>query len=193
MLNAVKALWERTFLREVLKRERWLGVVFGALLLGQCIAQVLRVEITPFFLFGMYSEPIMSEPGYVRVACTVDGEPLTQAQLPRFAGELFFSTLYRFQVLADHDFQDHYAPTIAVELAGLPPSVKRLLEDRLSYRPEHAGPFGDWTIRYLGQALGRSVSTVQVTRETYRYVDRRPQLVDASIILSAHAQSDVEP
>ena len=48
MLNAVKALWERTFLREVLKRERWLGVVFGALLLGQCIAQVLRV--TPAWL-----------------------------------------------------------------------------------------------------------------------------------------------
>jgi hypothetical protein len=193
MLNAVKALWERTFLREVLTHERWLGVVFGALLLGQCIAQLLRVEITPFFLFGMYSEPIMSEPEYVRVACTVDGEPLTQAQMPRFAGELFFSTLYRFQVLADHDFQDHYAPTIADELAGLPPTVKRLLADRLSYRPEHAGAFGDWTIRYLSHALGRSVNTVQVIRETYRYVDRRPQLVEASIILSAHAQSDVEP
>ncbi len=193
MLAAVKALWERTFLREVLQRDRWLGVIFAVFVFCQGIAQVLRVEITPFFLFGMYSEPIMSEPEYVRVACTVDDEPLTQAQMPRFAGELFFSTLYRFQVLADHDFQDHYAPTIADELAGLPPSVKRLLEDRLSYRPEHAGPFGDWTIRYLGQALGRSVRTVQVTRETYRYVDRRPQLVDASIILSAHAQSDVKP
>jgi hypothetical protein len=192
MLSAIKPLWERTFLREVLQRDRWLGVIFAVFVLCQGIAQVFRVEITPFFLFGMYSEPIVPEPAYVRVACSVDGEPLTQAQMPRFAGELFFSTLYRYQVLHDHQFQDHYAATIADELSNLPPRLKRLLEDRLSYRPDQAGPFGAWTIRYLGQALGRSVRTVQVTRETYRYVDRRPQLVDASIILSAHAQSDVD-
>lgn len=193
MLAAITAYWRRTFLYEVLQRDRWLGVVFTVFLLCQGMAQVLRVEITPFFLFGMYSEPIRPEPVYVRVACTVDGEPLTQAQMPRFAGELFFSTLHRYQVLHDHQFHDHYAATLADELSDLPPRLKRLLEDRLSYRPEHADPFGAWTIRYLGQALGRPVSDIEVSRETYRYVDRRPQLVEASVILRAHAPSDVEP
>lgn len=192
MPTTITALWERSFLREVLQRDRWLGAAFALFLVGQGIAQILRVEITPFFLFGMYSEPIMSEPAYVRVACTVDGEPLTQAQLPRFAGELFFSTLYRYQVLHDHRFQDHYASTIADELGALPPSVKRLLVQRLSYRTEHAGPFGAWTIRYLSRILGRPVNTVQVARETYRYLDHRPHLMEATVILQAQA-ADVEP
>lgn len=175
MLVRLQALWQHTFLHEVLQRDRWLGVAFAIFFVGQSIAQLLRVELTPFFLFGMYSEPIHPKTEYDRVAVTLDGKPLTQEQMPRFAGELFFSTLYRFQHLHDRAFEDHYAYTLDHKLHALPSGLKTRLNAGLSFCAEDVEAFGAWALRYVVAVMGKEVGTIRIEHHTYRYVGQHPR------------------
>lgn len=176
-----------TFLGRVLQVDRRLGWFFCAFAFVQIIAQLLTAEVTPFFLFGMYSDPIHPSPTYVRMRCEVDGAAITQEQLPRYAGELFFSTLYRFEQLDANENEDLFKPFIEERFGWLPEETKNALNDRLAYDPKNEGAFGDWMIRYLSRSLERPIGEVIVERETYRYAGQRPVLVETTELITAHA------
>jgi hypothetical protein len=171
------AFLRNTFLGQVLTRDRRLGLCLVAFCVVQSGAQLATSEVTPFFLYGMYSERLHPAPEYVRVACRVDDAELTQAMMPRYAGELFFSTLYRYETLEAEGFHDLFGPFLAKRFGWLPQDVRDVLEHRLSFDPTDRPAFKAWTHRYLERVLGRPITQVRVEREVYRYVDHVPQLI----------------
>lgn len=179
------------FLAQVLRRDRLLGRFFIAFAVVQLVAQLLTAEVTPFFLYGMYSERTHPLPTYVRVTCQVDDAQLTQAEMPRFAGELFFSTLYRLDRLDAKNYQDLFGPFIEERFGWLPDRTKEFPAERLSFDPKEKPALGRWMIRYLERVLGEPVHTVRIDREVYRYTDHRPVLVERTNLLTAHAPANV--
>lgn len=192
MRAAVRDRWRRSFLGRVLSNDRQLGVAFVMFVIIQGIAQVTKVEVTPFFLFGMYSDVIHSGEEYTRVTCMADGQLITQAQLPRNAGELFFSTLHRFEELERSGFKDRFEGIIDEKLDGLPGPWKAGLVERLSFHGPEVPAFEAWAVRYLSVALDRPVHTLHIAREKYRYVHHRPVLTHRSELIPAPANPDVE-
>ncbi|MBL7951978.1 MAG: hypothetical protein JNM62_09685 [Flavobacteriales bacterium] len=180
--------WNNTFLGRLVRRDPWLGWLFIGFAVVQSAAQSLTAEVTPFFLYGMYSDKIHPTPEYVRVTCNVDGRPLTQAEMPRYAGELFFSTLYRLEDLDAHRYDDLFEPFIAERFGGLPAERQRALSEALSFAPEDTAALGRWMVRYLGRVLDKPVQRVVIAREKYTYQDARPVLMDRSTLLIAHVQ-----
>lgn len=182
----MRSWWNGTFLGKVIARDRWLGWLFAAFALIQCAAQLLTAEVTPFFLYGMYADKIHPAPEYVRVTCTVDGEPLTQEQMPRYAGELFFSTLYRLEDLDAHHYDDLFAPFISERFGWLPDATEEELSDELSFSAQDTTALGQWMVRYLGRVMDKPVHEVTIQREMYIYEDHRPVLISRSPLLKAH-------
>lgn len=178
--------WHSTFLGKTIRQDRWLGLSFAAFALIQCGAQLFTAEVTPFFLYGMYSDKLHPAAEYVRVTCQVNGEPLTQEEMPRYAGELFFSTLHRLEELDAMAYEDLFAPFITERFSWLPDESERLLSEELSFAPEDTAALGQWMIRYLGRTLDRPVRTVTIQRERYTYEADRPVLLDRSPLLTAY-------
>lgn len=171
------AFLHNTFLGHVWARDRVLGLCLGAFCLVQSGAQLATSEVTPFFLYGMYSERIHPAPEYVRVACHVDGTELTQAMLPRYAGELFFSTLYRYEALEADRFNDLFGPFIEKRFGWLPEKARAALDRQLAFDPAERPAFMAWAHRYLERVLGRPIAQLRVEREVYRYADHVPELI----------------
>lgn len=193
MGQLLKDFMAKSFLAIVLRRDPRLGAFFIAFAGIQLLAQMLTAEVTPFFLYGMYSEPIHPSPEYVRVTCHVDGRALTQEQLPRYAGELFFSTLYRLEQLDTDGHQDLFRPFIEKRFGWLPMETRNALVKELSFDPGDTTALGDWMVRYLTRTTGMPVSDVRIDREIHRYVDQRPVLVERTTLLTARAHATVHP
>lgn len=179
--------WNGTFLGKVIKNDPWLGWFFATFALIQCAAQLLTAEVTPFFLYGMYSDKIHPATGYVRVTCSLNGAPLTQDRMPRYAGELFFSTLYRLEGLDGNEYDDLFEPFIAERFGWLPDATQQQLSQRLAFAPQDTTALGQWMVRYLGRVMDKPVQEVNIHREMYTYEDHRPVLTSRSSLLSAHA------
>ncbi|MBK6549802.1 MAG: hypothetical protein IPG11_05265 [Flavobacteriales bacterium] len=172
-----------SFLARVLRTDRALGFFFALFVAIQLLAQVLTAEVTPFFLYGMYSDPIHPSPTYVRMTCEADGEPVSQEDLPRYAGELFFSTLYRLEALEAAQGADLFEPFINERLGFLPGPLKGRLVRDLSFDPANKPALGAWMSRYLSRSLHRPVNSVVIAREAYRYENARPVRISTEVLL----------
>ncbi len=172
------------FLGRVLYSDRRLGLFFLAFATIQSLAQLVTADVTPFFLYGMYSDVLHPGSTYVRVACHVDGRPLVQEDMPRYAGELFFSTMYRFEQLDANGNEDLFKPFLDKRFGWLSESTKTDLAIRMSYQPEQRTALESWVHRYLERALGKSIGTVQIDREIYRYEAQRPVLITRSNLMT---------
>ncbi len=126
----------------------------------------------------------MARPTYVRVACHVDGEALVQEDMPRYAGELFFSTLYRFEQLEADGNEDLFKPFLDKRFGWLSETTREELADRLSFRPEQRPALENWVDRYLEKALVRSIDSVRIDREIYRYEQQRPVLITRTNLMT---------
>ena len=175
--------WHRSFLGHLLARDRRLGIGFLTFFVLQGIAQVSNVELTPFFLFGMYSDVIPAGQHYTRVTCHVNGIPVSQAQLPRNAGELFFSALYRFEQLERSGYNDRFSGVIAEKFGAMPAPLQVELARHLSFQPDQVPAFGNWASRYLSVVLNEPVEQLRIGRETYHYVNHRPVLMHSEDLL----------
>lgn len=184
MRDRSMAILKNSFLGRVLASDRRLGLFFLAFAAIQSMAQLFTADVTPFFLYGMYSDVLHPEPTYVRVACHVDGKPLVQEDMPRNAGELFFSTLYRFEQLDANGNEDLFKPFLDKRFGWLSETTRADLAARLSYRPEQRPALESWVHRYLERVLGKPIGTIWIDRETYRYEDQRPVLISRTTLMT---------
>ncbi len=184
MRNRLTNILKNSFLGRAVAQDRRLGMFFSAFVCIQVLAQLLTADVTPFFLYGMYSDVLHPEPTYVRVACHVDGKPLVQEDMPRYAGELFFSTLYRFEQLEANGNEDLFKPFLDKRFGWLSESTRVALAARMSYQPEQRPALESWVHRYLERALGKSIDTVRIDREIYRYQEQRPVLLSSANLMT---------
>lgn len=184
MHDRLTTLLRTTFLGRVWAKDRRLGGFFIGFVVLQSVAQLATADVTPFFLYGMYSDVLHPQPTYVRVACHVDGEPLVQEDMPRYAGELFFSTIYRLDQLDANGNEDIFKPFLDKRFGWLSETTRIDLAGRLSFRPEQRPALESWVDRYLEKALGRSIDTVRIDREIYRYEGQRPVLLEHANLIS---------
>lgn len=184
MRNRLTNILKNSFLGRAVAQDRRLGMFFIAFAIIQSGAQLLTADVTPFFLYGMYSDVLHPEPTYVRVACHVDGKPLVQEDMPRYAGELFFSTLYRFEQLEANGNEDLFKPFLDKRFGWLSESTRVALAARMSYQPEQRPALESWVHRYLEHALGKSIGTVRIDREIYRYEEQRPVLLSSANLMT---------
>jgi|GEM_PF-1094239 len=177
MFNAGPSSFRNTFLGHLVRTDPRVGYFFIGFVLLQCLAQLYRAEVTPFFLYGMYSEVLDPQPTYARTVCHVNGRQLEQTDLPRFAGEFLYSTLDRYQLLEAEEGADLFGPFLAQHFSWLPTGTRTHLEHQMSFHPEERPAFEHWLHRYLERILDEPITSIQIDRETYEYKELRPTLV----------------
>ncbi|HQV75728.1 MAG: hypothetical protein KBA60_07485 [Flavobacteriales bacterium] len=177
MFNAGSSFFRNTFLGRVVRTDRRVGYFLIAFALLQGCAQLFRAEVTPFFLYGMYSEVLDPLPTYVRTVCHVNGQQLEQTDLPRYAGEFLYSTLDRYQFLEANEGADLFAPFLDQYFSWLSPGTRADLEYQMSFHPNEKPAFERWLLRYLEHVLDEPITSIQIDRETYEYKELRPKLV----------------
>ncbi len=183
MFNAGSSFFRNTFLGRVLRTDRRVGYFFIGFVLLQGFAQFFRAEVTPFFLYGMYSEVLDPLPTYVRTVCHVNGRQLEQNDLPRYAGEFLYSTLDRYQMLEAEEGADLFGPFLANYFAWMSVDMRTHLEDQMSFHPEEKPAFERWLHRYLERILDEPITSIRIDRETYEYNERRPKLVHSEHLI----------
>ena len=167
----------------VVHTDRRVGYFLIAFALLQCCAQLFRAEVTPFFLYGMYSDVLDPLPTYVRTVCHVNGQQLEQTDLPRYAGEFLYSTLDRYQLLEAEEGTDMFGPFLGHYFSWLSVDIRSQLEHQMSFHPEEKAAFEKWLHRYLEQVLSEPITSIQIDRETYEYKELRPNLVHRERLL----------
>ena len=100
-----------------------------------------------------------------------------------YAGELFFSTLYRLEALEAAQGADLFEPFINERLGFLPGPLKGRLVRDLSFDPANKPALGAWMSRYLSRSLHRPVNSVVIAREAYRYENARPVRISTEVLL----------
>jgi hypothetical protein len=80
------------FLRDIKQRDRKAFVVITICMVVQLLLTFVKLEVTPFFLFGMYSEKMVATDTISPMKLLFNGQPLDQFNIPQREKDLLEST-----------------------------------------------------------------------------------------------------
>lgn len=87
-------MWQRSFLYKVYGKQKWLFILFLGFVLCQAVAFVSGVTFSPFYNFGMYSEPMSIDSNYQVLQYRSAKGPNIQWWLPQKDDQVLLSQEY---------------------------------------------------------------------------------------------------
>lgn len=145
---------------------------FWALLLfltGQAFFTYKGVETFPFFLYGMYSEPLPEREEYSVVRVCINDQPVSLWGWGRFSADFVQHNLLTYERLTALQGEDPIEAVARRRFGGLL-SAERMEAwlARWSNRGRMHG-FLPWLRRYWQPVYGQPIRSVELRREHYRY------------------------
>lgn len=151
------------YLTQLYKRRRPLFFVVLAFCVGQGFFMVKGVETVPFFLFGMYSEPMPEQVMYSGIMVEEDGEALDLSSLPGLRKDMIITPVERYLLLSQQQFEDPILPVVRKRFEDhVPASTYFTLREHLSNAPADRPAFYAWFRSYLEATYGRPMGTLRV-------------------------------
>jgi hypothetical protein len=152
-----------TFLYKVKKHNTRLFIVMLLFTLGTLLCNLTGDEVTPFFVWGMYSAKEQPVEQYELLQTTINDSALLN-EYDVYTGDTRFylsSPLVYYKKITDNKGID---PTMSFIKEKLSVSDHTLapLEKRLFNTDEHQQAFMNWYRRYIGQATGIVVRSLRV-------------------------------
>lgn len=140
-----------------------------AFCVGQAFFMTKGVETVPFFLFGMYSEPV--EQAVPRgLMIEENGQPLDLGELSGLQKDAILTPVYRYLRLHDAHFEDPILPAVRKRFEGsVSAETYFTLRERLSNAPADKENFHRWFRSYLESVYGRKMGVLRVYRVGISY------------------------
>jgi hypothetical protein len=157
----------RIFLVGLFKRSKLLFVLAVVFIAGQGFFTWKGVENTPFFLFGMYSNPYPSKEVFSMIEITVDGEPIAYTKLRDKHREMLVGPCERY---ADVRNGDTLSTVVDARLKPyLSADQLKQSHENLTNSLEKKWAFKRWLTRYLRETHDPAIDCcVTLKRKRFR-------------------------
>ncbi len=158
------------FLKELYHNNKflfWFCIVFIA---GELFFTIIRIENTPFFLYGMYSKSVHEKNNYEDFIININGKQLNVYDLPDAEKEMILSPLSLYHSLEKNDYRDPLLTTVESRFKGrLPHSMYDQIVKRLTNDTTDIADYFSWMRRYLKRFSSERYLGIQILFGNYQY------------------------
>ncbi len=138
---------------------------------GTAITNLLGDQVTPFFVWAMFSKKETHKDFHKVVRIDVNGRQLKYSRQRLDANRhILRSTASRYAEMIDNANEDP-TRTFFKEKLGLHYKTVKTPLERITNTPEQYAEFEEWFFRYLQSSTKEEISTLRVSIETYQFVD----------------------
>ena len=159
----------------------------------QLFVTLLKIQIIPFFLFGMYSDVFHSQDIYEGIGIEIDGQPFDYMELVDIHTEMIVSPIRNYKAYIDNDSVDPFSkriffhPLITRIEENLPELYNKRKFKTILYRVTNdkysINNFKYWLKRYLEASLDRKINNLKIYINSYTYKKERLVLVSSRKII----------
>lgn len=175
---------KKTFLYRVWQYDRRLFFLFSGLAAVTLVMNLAGIQLTPFFVWGMYSEKEEPVAQYAVMRTTVNDSLVIDYSAGSPVGTLFYlqSPLSLYQRIQDNHGTDPTITFLQNKLGSRYTAVQPL-ENKLFNMPVQQAAFFPWYQRYLQEATGIPVRRIRVDRLQVHYNAMQELSIDTTYLL----------
>lgn len=171
---------KRTFLYKVWQHDKRLFFVLAVFCVATLITNLLGDEITPFFVWGMYSEKEAPVKEYELIRTTINDSLVVDPSAGQPVGTLFYlqTPLLYYKKIVDNRGTD---PTIQLLRSKLGANYAGLMpyEEKLFNKEAQLQAFPNWYRRYLQSVTGASIRKIAVDVVKVHFDDQQQLITDS--------------
>ena len=160
-------MWQQSFLYRVYKIDKPFFYFFLIFLIVQFFLTLLRLELTPFFHFGMYSTMHPANQHYTVYSIRVDTTPVRSLDFYDYQREMVYGTISTYDELKENKFHDPLDKFITKALRGNNANIARSL---LLNTVQMDSPYQKWLFRYMADMRMVHTPVITVSKLSVRYL-----------------------
>lgn len=165
------------FFKNLYKRQPKLFYLFGSFCIIQLLLTFMKLEVTPFFLYGMFSEKVMPSDTLSERSVWVDGKQLKNTDLLHKEHLLIEETTKKYVLLKKNDSIDIVQTRVEVKYPFLTHSFAYpFLKTRIYNQPADMITFQHWFKATCEDLLNKKVQHITFTEDTYLINPEKTQL-----------------
>ena len=165
------------FFKNLYKRQPKLFYLFGSFCVIQLLLTFIKLEVTPFFLYGMFSEKVMASDTISERSIWVDGRQLKNTDLLHKEHLLVEETTKKYVLLKKNNSIDIVQTRVESKYPFLTQSAAYpFLKTRIYNTPEDMVAFQHWFKQTCTDLLNKKVQNITFTEDTYLINPERTQL-----------------
>ncbi|MGG9971890.1 hypothetical protein ACQ33O_08875 [Ferruginibacter sp. SUN002] len=166
-------MFKNNYLYRLYKTNKLWFSFFVLFIAGTIVTHKTGVEITPFFVWGMYSSKDSVKPVYEILEVTINNtEKLKLDQT--------FAEPYRMMIYTSFDkynryVKDNYTDSLQFYRAGETGLLRRTqhyFASKTANATENIHQYPTWLKRYIGKALNKNVERIDVDKVTFTYNEK---------------------
>lgn len=159
----MKSHFRHTFLARLYRFDRWLFIIVTGFFLFTVLANVLKAQGVPFFIWGMFSERSETRPQYKVLRVTVNDTTVIDytTGYPDATRFYLYTPLAAYVAMRENNDTDK-------AIAGYPEMLKhhflfyRKWVERTINSPGQYRTFLEWYARYLQEVTGNSIASLTI-------------------------------
>jgi hypothetical protein len=154
-----------TYLGKLYASDRLLLGFITSYIICELACTILQVEVTPCFLFGMYSQPQQAATSYPVYSIMIDGRAVRSEAFHDAQRELVYNTIAGYDELKRNKWVDPLEAIIQHNI----PAVSRPSIIPLLNQASMDTPYQQWLLPYIADMRMIQHATMTVTRQQVRY------------------------
>lgn len=165
------------FFKNLYKRQPKLFYLFGSFCMVQLLLALIKLEVTPFFLYGMFSEKVIPSDTISERSVWVDGIQLKNTHLLHKEHLLIEETVKKYVLIKKNGGIDIVQTRVEARYPFLTQSFAYpFLKTRIYNIPKDVLAFQHWFKQTCEDLLHKDVQRVTIKEDTYVTNPRRTEL-----------------
>jgi hypothetical protein len=165
------------FFKHLYKREPKLFYLFGSFFIVQVCLILIKLEVTPFFLYGMFSEKVAPSDTFTERTILVDGKNLKTEDLWAMESLLFEETANHYIAIRQNNNIDIVQSRVEQRYPFLTQSfLYPFLKERVYNRPSDVQDYPAWFKERCSRLFHKNILQVSIIQDTYQLNPQRTQI-----------------
>lgn len=169
------------FFKHLYKREPKLFYLFGSFFILQVCLSLIKLEVTPFFLYGMFSEKTIPSDTLTERSIWIDGKQLKNTDLLHKEHLVLEETAKKYVLLKKNESIDIVQTRVEEKYGFLTRSpIYPFLQERIYNKATDIPAFERWFKKTCERLLNKEIQQVSIKEDTYLINPERTQLKQIS-------------
>jgi hypothetical protein len=155
-----------TFMHRLWRDDRLLFWAITSFILAELFFTLIKLETTPFFLFGMYSQPQAAAASYPVYRISIDTQIVRSQAFYDSQREIIYNTISGYEDLKQHHFHD---PMQDIIMRKMTPSLRPNHYTDLLNSATMDTPYQRWLLQYIADMRVIHNPIIRVTKQQVAY------------------------
>ncbi len=173
----------KTYFHHLYHADKKLFIIISLFSLGTGVMTILGDQVTPFYIWGMFSEPIPVRETYSKIQLEADGKPLEFYDLQAPNRHLLYGGVHFYKKIKDnkntHPTRTFFRQKLGVHYNKVQPILENITCDSSDFEAAE-----EWIQRYLSYSISKDVKEWRAIHQEIRFNENnRPEVVSTQTIL----------